>query len=147
MPSTIGMEAGGLDDRSRQQARWTPTLGRRAWSLLWPSACARPCCSRPSCSRSRARPACRPAVQARMKRRDAEGLAIRDAVVRGDLAAAKDRANVLLFLDIEGSPNDVWTQRLGAMDGAAAWLGSAPSPEAAAEALGPLGGDVRRLPR
>ena len=79
-----------------------------------------------------------PVVQSRMKQHDQQGLAIRDAIVRGDLAAAKDEATVLLFMNPEGSPRDAWTQHLSTMNAAAAWLGSAPSLEAAAQALGPL---------
>lgn len=77
-------------------------------------------------------------VQARMKDHEKHGLAIRDAVARGDLDGAKREAAGLALLPIEGPIDPAWKQKLDAMDVAAARVVNAVNLTEAAHDLGPL---------
>jgi cytochrome c553 len=79
-----------------------------------------------------------PTVQFRMKDHEKHGVAIRDAVARGDLDAAKREAAGLALLSIEGTIDPAWKQRLDAMNVAAARVANAMDITDAAHGLGPL---------
>lgn len=63
-----------------------------------------------------------PAVRARMHDHDKHGAALRDAIARADLDAARREAKVLSDLRIEGPIDPTWRRRLDAMNAAASRL-------------------------
>ena len=79
-----------------------------------------------------------PTVQMRMKDHDKHGLAIRDAVARGDLDGAKREAAGLALLPVEGPIDPAWKRKLDAMNVAAARIANAADLKDAAHGLGPL---------
>lgn len=66
-----------------------------------------------------------PTLRARMRDHDRHGTAMRDAVARGDLDAARREAKVLAELRIDGGIEPTWRKNLDAMNAAAARVAQA----------------------
>jgi cytochrome c553 len=77
-----------------------------------------------------------PTVRARMKDHEMHGVAIRDAVARGDLDGARRAATTLAGLRLDDGIDPAWKQKLAAMNVAAGRVADATDLTAASRGLG-----------